>query len=532
MECESTVFSPHGEGSSKPPDDDTHAQRTSFRDKLMGGIPAPPSQKFEDLIENGTMKVIYVDDNPLLPRIVVERRVIDDMCSIWTNALVVALLGKRLGYKLMKAKLTSLWKLSGDFDLIDVDNGFYMVKFDRDEDRDKVMSGGPWMIFDHYLAVATWSPEFISPAARVKKTLAWIRIPGLNVAFYNESYLMSAARAIGKPIRLDRNTLRADRGRFARICVELDLDKPVVGKICLEDYWYKIEYEGLHVICTKCGCYGHRACECKVQDKPTPNGSVSPVSEKVAGAPGEKTGNDGQVGPMEDQTMEGTLPKEAVTEGISASRPIIDDAIQVEKNGINPNNGAEGDPHGQWLTVTKRKKQNKKKPIEHVAKVAAEVLPVKKKGNGSQGKLRVNDEKVKAHDVMKKHNGIQGKNIPASQSNDECIIIGEALKGKSVASPTPQIFQFGSSSGPTLDTHNKKRRLRGDDWDRVISKGTSNEMQRDPLQIRNQHTGGLSEDVMEMSVTMVNDLKLINVASETGESQEKNSNVINDERNH
>ncbi|XP_057426555.1 uncharacterized protein LOC130719985 [Lotus japonicus] len=317
MECESSAFSPPGEGSPKPPDDgiQPQPQQSSFKDKLMGGATAPPPQKYVDLIDNDMMKVIYVNDNPQLPKIVVEREVIEGMCSPWKDALVISLLGKRLGYRLMKTKLTSLWRLSGEFDLMDVDNGFYMVKFDREEDKEKVMGGGPWMIFDHYLAVATWSPEFISPAARVKKTLAWIRIPGLNVAFYNESYLMSAARAIGKPVRLDRGTLRAERGRFARICVELDLDKPVVGKICLEDYWYNIEYEGLHVICTKCGCYGHRFRECTTEISPAASKTQNQSFGGEAEAQGKTAAENGQVGSMDNHNMEITLSTEAVTTG-------------------------------------------------------------------------------------------------------------------------------------------------------------------------------------------------------------------------
>src|ERR1044072_9114251 len=137
-------------------------------------------------MEAGKMKVTYANDNPMLPKIVTDREVLDTMCSPWKDALVVSLLGKRLGYRIIKAKLTSLWRLQGEFDLMDVDNDFFMVRFDRDSDRDKVISGEPWMIFDHYLALSTWSSEFISPVARVKKTLEWIRISGLNVTFFNE----------------------------------------------------------------------------------------------------------------------------------------------------------------------------------------------------------------------------------------------------------------------------------------------------------------------------------------------------------
>ena len=44
---------------------------------------------------------------------------------------------------------------------------------------------------------------------------------------------------------------------FARVCVEIDLDKLAIGKVWLKDLWYKVEYEGLHHICATCGCYGY-----------------------------------------------------------------------------------------------------------------------------------------------------------------------------------------------------------------------------------------------------------------------------------
>lgn len=51
-------------------------------------------------------------------------------------------LGKNLGFNIMKTKLAAVWKLSSEFEM-DVGNGFYMVKFDPEEDRSKVISGGP-----------------------------------------------------------------------------------------------------------------------------------------------------------------------------------------------------------------------------------------------------------------------------------------------------------------------------------------------------------------------------------------------------
>jgi hypothetical protein len=150
--------------------------------------------------------------------------------------------------------------------MMDVDQGFYMVKCNLLADREKIMSEGPWMIFDHYLAVAQWSPVFASPTAQVEKTLVWIRFPGLNLLFYDESFLLALTSTIGTPVKVNTNTLNVESGRFARICVEIDLTKPVVGKVWINGHWYKVQYEGLHIICAACGCYGHVTRNCT---KPT-----------------------------------------------------------------------------------------------------------------------------------------------------------------------------------------------------------------------------------------------------------------------
>lgn len=112
--------------------------------------------------------------------------------------------------------------------------------------------------------MSQWSPDFNSSIAKVDKTLVWIWIPGMNLVYYDESLLLAMASVVGRPIKVDENTLRVERGRFARVCLEINLNQPVVGKIWVRDNWYKIEYEGLHVICSICGCYGHVSRNCSI----------------------------------------------------------------------------------------------------------------------------------------------------------------------------------------------------------------------------------------------------------------------------
>lgn len=75
--------------------------------------------------------------------------------------------------------------------------------------------------------------------------------------YYNEDVLFALASSIRTPVKIDINTRLATRARFARVCIDIDLTKPLVAKFCLDDAWYNVEYEGIHTICFACGMYGH-----------------------------------------------------------------------------------------------------------------------------------------------------------------------------------------------------------------------------------------------------------------------------------
>ncbi|CAN0826632.1 hypothetical protein LINGRAHAP2_LOCUS743 [Linum grandiflorum] len=58
------------------------------------------------------------------------------------------------------------------------------------------------------------------------------------------------------------------RGKYARVCVEVDLTKPLLSKYLLEGKKYLIAYEGLHGLCTICGMYKKSSDLCKCQLPP------------------------------------------------------------------------------------------------------------------------------------------------------------------------------------------------------------------------------------------------------------------------
>ncbi|KAJ4835772.1 hypothetical protein Tsubulata_043042 [Turnera subulata] len=121
---------------------------------------------------------------------------------------------------------------------------------------------GPWMIFGAYLSVERWRPNFHPSTHRVSSVVAWVQIPGLSTEHYHIDVLKMVCDMIGRTARIDMPTQQTDRAQFARIAVELELNKAPESRVCFEDTWYHIEYEDLPQVCFECGMAGHNLSAC------------------------------------------------------------------------------------------------------------------------------------------------------------------------------------------------------------------------------------------------------------------------------
>lgn len=82
------------------------------------------------------------------------------------------------------------------------------------------------MIGDHYLHVQRWKPNFVAELAEITSLLV-CRFPTLPVEFSTNTWLRYVGDQLGRTIKVDDTTLATNRGRFARVCIEVDLRKPL-----------------------------------------------------------------------------------------------------------------------------------------------------------------------------------------------------------------------------------------------------------------------------------------------------------------
>ena len=191
---------------------------------------------------------------------------------------------------------------------------------------------------------------------------------------------MALASGIGKPVKIDFKTLKVSRGKFARVCVEIDLHKLVVGRVCVENNWLFVEYEGLHIIFTKCGCYGHYSRNC--------------IQHKVLAIEGGSPDLNVMVVQMtSDSVVASSVPE---TQPINSSDPAPerDDAIPLN-------------PHGGWLTVSRRFKPRSQ-------------MNQKEKGKVMERDLRKENGKEIARDLGKQilRNCFEGLHVEATEEGN------------------------------------------------------------------------------------------------------------------
>ncbi|KAJ1438980.1 Zinc finger, CCHC-type [Sesbania bispinosa] len=95
------------------------------------------SDNGEEMDEDGELKPgakNRVKDDPLCPTIKVTKGEVRVACQPWKKAILVKLLGKRLGMRFLRQRLIKMWQPSGAMEMIDLENDYFLIRFSNVED--------------------------------------------------------------------------------------------------------------------------------------------------------------------------------------------------------------------------------------------------------------------------------------------------------------------------------------------------------------------------------------------------------------
>ena len=107
-----------------------------------------------------------------------------------------------------------------------------------------------------------WEPDFKASTATLSSVAIWIRLPELPIEYYDHDMLLKIGKLVRLVPRIDSNTAKGARGRFARLCVQVNLDKLLIKRVHIGKNVQSIQYEGINSLCFLCGRVGHKKEAC------------------------------------------------------------------------------------------------------------------------------------------------------------------------------------------------------------------------------------------------------------------------------
>ena len=205
-----------------------HDGNWSYKDKLLDEILGAFEQAF-DIGYNMEMKAEF--DDEFLDHLLGEKAVKlsgsmkSRVRALWTNALIVKVVGRTVGYSFLHSCILSLWKPSGKMKCVNLGQDFFLFRFLVKEDYIRVLKGGPWFIGGHYLSIKHWEPNFKVLTTNLLSVAIWVRLPELPIKYYEPSVLQEIGEAIGPVLKIDTHTVVESKGWFARLCVQINFDE-------------------------------------------------------------------------------------------------------------------------------------------------------------------------------------------------------------------------------------------------------------------------------------------------------------------
>lgn len=141
--------------------------------------------------------------------------------------------GRLVGFSFLHARLMSLWKLVGKIDCVGLGKEFFLVQFLVKEDYEAVLRNGPWFTGGNFLSIRPWEPDFKPSEANISSVVDWVRLNELPIEYYDVEALQIIGNTICRVLRIDTHTANESRGRFARLCIQVDNKKPLSTTILI-----------------------------------------------------------------------------------------------------------------------------------------------------------------------------------------------------------------------------------------------------------------------------------------------------------
>nr|POE50378.1 hypothetical protein CFP56_65819 [Quercus suber] len=274
----------------------------SYKDTLLGDIPGVYEQAFKfDLVRDDDVES-ESELEPLtegMADVKLSKETLMRIREPWSKALIVKVFGRTVGYNYLTFKINALWQPAAKLDCVHLGRDFYLIRFPCVDDYDKVLK-------------------------------VWVRFPELPIEFYDRSVLKEIGSVIGPVLRIDSYTASGTRGSYARLCVQVDLEKPLITVVRIGKCKQAVMYEGISSLCFSCGCLGHTQGNCCYSIKPCEDVKENSRSEGYKGKSKYQVLDEDGTSKSSFETQETTLPDLAREDVMQQEHDESMDTVEVD----------------------------------------------------------------------------------------------------------------------------------------------------------------------------------------------------------
>ncbi|XP_060964110.1 uncharacterized protein LOC133033413 [Cannabis sativa] len=197
----------------------------------------------------------------------------DDTGGVSQTSRTICLVFRILSPRTIKLEwfedaMRNAWITRGPLTFSEYGSGMFMVEFHCEGDMRRVLEGQPWH-FDHCLVTCANHAglDTLLPN-HLRYSPFWIQVHSIPFGQKSLKLAKLIGDEVGDFLEVDQLTLHKISGLFLRVCVLIDISKPITRGIMVDfksihrQKWLTFKYENLPNICYHCGLFDHTLTKC------------------------------------------------------------------------------------------------------------------------------------------------------------------------------------------------------------------------------------------------------------------------------
>lgn len=215
-----------------------------------------------------------------------ECQVEDSVKSCQKSVIGKFLSSKIIPFHQINNSLMGIWGNPAGFKLMELEDKYYQIAMEKEEDIHRILKGSPWIVRNVWLVVHPWDRQVSPSSMNFAKVPLWIQLWGLPVHCKTATMGKALGSQLGEVLDSAVYEL-SDKATFVKIKVLFEVCNPIragmyIGNEVDGVTWIDFRFENLPMFCFHCGLVGHIEENCLDKQNDIETSDVGTVNPRGA----------------------------------------------------------------------------------------------------------------------------------------------------------------------------------------------------------------------------------------------------------